>query len=144
MICTMATEVYELALYLHLARASETRQQMLVRDRLLVIAASIAVDEGLPLIAACCRQKILDHNPGHLVRRWRPGVDANSDPDFQTFLKQMRRRYPREKAEQMLASLGLDMARERETYYSDNEYAAALLGVTPKQLQSRFGNAEAG
>ena len=40
MICTMATEVYELGLYLHLVRASESRQQMLVRDRLLVIAAS--------------------------------------------------------------------------------------------------------
>jgi hypothetical protein len=139
----MATEVYELALYLHLARASESRQQMLVRDRLLVIAASIAVDEQLPLIAACCRQRILDHNPGHLVRRWQPTEEANNDPDFQTFLKQMRRRYPREKAEQMLASLGLDMARERETYYSDYEYAAALLGATPEQLQSRFGNAGA-
>jgi hypothetical protein len=112
---------------------------MLVRDRLLVIAASIAVDEQLPLIAAFCRRKILDHNPGHLVRRWEPIVGANNDPDFQTFLKQMRRRYPREKAERMLVSLGLDMARERETYYSDYEYAAALLGATPEQLQSRFG-----
>jgi hypothetical protein len=41
-------------------------------------------------------------------------------------------------------ALGLDMARERETYFSDYEYAAALLGATPEQLQHRFGHTEAG
>jgi hypothetical protein len=31
------------------------------------------------------------------------------------------------------------MAHERETYYSDNEYAAALLGTTPSELEKMFG-----
>jgi hypothetical protein len=132
--------VYELGLYLHLARASESRRQLLVRDRLLVIAAALAVTEQLPVIAAYCRWKILDHNPGHLVRRWQTMAAAVEDDAFQTFLKQMRRRYPREKAEQMLDALGLDMARERETYYSDYEYAAALLGEAPRDLEDRFGD----
>ena len=39
-----------------------------------------------------------------------------------------------EKAERMLSSLGIEMARERDTYYSDREYAAALLGVSPHVL----------
>jgi hypothetical protein len=138
----MAEGVHELAVYLHLARASESRRQMLVRDRLLVISAATALAVGLPQIADCCRERILAHNPGHLVRRFPTMRDAMEDESFRTFLKQMRRRYPREKAEQMLESLGLDMARERDTYFSDNEYAAALLGTTPQELTERFGDPE--
>ena len=134
----MSDGVYDLALYLHLARASEVRRQMLVRDRLLVIVASLAEAERLPLIAACCRHKVLQHNPGHLLRHWPTVSEAAEDNLFTTFLKQMWRRYPREKAEQMLAALGLDMARERETYYSDFEYAASLLGTTPDELTEQF------
>ncbi len=139
MIWSMSTGVYDLGLYLHLARASEVRRQLLVRDRFLVIVAALAVEQELPLIAAHCREKILEHNPGHLLRHW-PSVPAAIEDDlFTTYLKQMRRRYPREKAEQMLASLGLEMARERDTYYSDFEYAAALLGSTPEELTAKFG-----
>ncbi len=34
----------------------------------------------------------------------------------------------------MLDSLGIELGRERESYYSDYEYAAALLGTTPDQI----------
>jgi len=132
----------ELGLFLHLARASELRRQPMVRDRLLVIAAAIAAERGLSQIAAFCRHKVLKHNPGHLLRRW-PNVETAADDEaFQTYVRQMRRRYAREKAEQILSSLGIEMGRERQTYYTDHEYAAAILGTTPEALEDMFGTAE--
>ena len=40
-----------------------------------------------------------------------------------------------EKAEQLLQSLDIDAESERRAYYSDYEYAAALLGTTPAALE---------
>jgi hypothetical protein len=135
----MSRPVDLLGLYLHLARASEQRRRPLVRDKLLLLAGVIAARMELPHIAALCRQRILEHNPGHMVRRWPTLGDALEDDDFLHLLRQAQRRYPLEKAERMLVTLGIDMAREREAYYSDNEYAAALLGVTPAELEKMFG-----
>ncbi|MCU0875699.1 MAG: hypothetical protein MUE50_25485 [Pirellulaceae bacterium] len=61
------------------------------------------------------------------------------DPDFLSILRTIQRRYPQEKAERLLASLGIERGLERETYFDDEEYAAALLGTTPAELQRLFG-----
>jgi hypothetical protein len=135
----MSEPVDLLGLYLHLAQASQRRQRPHVRDRLLVIAGVIATRMDLEPIAAFCRHVILQHNPHHLLKRWPTLADAMQDDGFQHFLKQLQRRYPQERAERMLSSLGIDMARERQSYYSDTEYAAALLGQTPQSLQDMFG-----
>lgn len=128
-----------LGVYLHLARASELRRRPQVRDRLLILAGAVAARRGLARVAAYCRHRVLEHNPHHLVGNW-PGLEeALQDPDFQFFLRQLLRRYPQEKAERMLSSLGIDMARERATYYSDEEYAAALLGASTDELDRMFG-----
>lgn len=137
----MYEAVNRLAMYLHLARASEARQRLHVRDRLLVIAAVLAARGGLPRIAAYCRRRILEHNPQHLIQRWDSVFDAAGDPEFAHFLRHIERRYPPEKAEQMMESLGLTLGHERQTYYSDEEYAAALLGVTADELEEMFGSA---
>ena len=63
---------------------------------------------------------------------------ALDDSDFLHFLKQVQRRYPQERAEQMMEELEIEMGRERETYFSDEEYAAALLNVTPQKLEEMF------
>lgn len=131
-----------LATYLHLARASQQRRQPLVRDRLLVLSADLAARMGLKQIAAYCRHQILKHNPGHLLHRWEVVEDALGNERFHALVGQLRRRYPWEKVEQMLASLGIDRAHERETYYSDLEYAAALLGTSPEELDRLFGSDE--
>ena len=39
----------------------------------------------------------------------------------------------------MLVQLGIHMARERAAYYTDEEYAAALLGTTIDELTLLFG-----
>ena len=81
----------------------------------------------------------LAHNPRHLIGRW-PTIDtALSDADFLCFLKQLQRRYPQERAERLLQSLGIELAQERNAYFSDYEYAAALLGTTPDDLNREFG-----
>ena len=79
------------------------------------------------------------HNPRHMLRRWPNMGEALLDEDFQSHLKQLRRRYPCEQVERMLDSLGIQMARERDTYFSDIEYAAAILGTTTDALDEMFG-----
>jgi recombinational DNA repair ATPase RecF len=93
--------------------------------------ASICIWRGP---AAYCRRRILEHNPRHLLRRWPSLEEALRQDDFQHLLRQVQRQYPLEKAERMLAELGIDMARERAAYFSDEEYAAALLGISDENL----------
>ena len=139
MIEVMSKPIEILGLYLHLAEASQRRQRPHVRDRMLLIAAMIAARMQLPRISAYCRREILIHNPRHLIGRWPQVEDAIQHPDFLHLLKSVQRRYPQEKAERLLDNLGIERGRERDTYYSDEEYAAALLGSTLDQLEQMFG-----
>jgi hypothetical protein len=59
--------------------------------------------------------------------------------DFLALLKQIQRRYPLEKAETLLDNLGIELANERDAYFTDQEYAAALLGESLESLRERFG-----
>lgn len=135
----MANSVDHLGIYLHLARASDQRRRPMVRDRLLIMAGAIAAEMHLDTVAAYCRHQVLQHNPRHLVRRWPTLSAALDDEDFKSHRAQLKRRYPREKAEQMLDSLGIQLANERDTYFSDFEYAAAIMGTTPDALDEQFG-----
>jgi hypothetical protein len=134
----MADPGYLLSIYLHLAQASQRRRRPHVRDRLLVLVAAIAATVGLARLADYCRHLILEHNPHHLVGRWPTVLEAMETEDFHAYLRQVQRRYPQEKAERMLDSLGIELGRERESYYSDYEYAAALLGTTPDEIDAQL------
>ena len=138
----MSSSVEQLGIYLHLARASDQRRRPLVRDRLLILAGAIAADIELDAVAACCRHPVLLHHPHHLLRQWPTLTAALNTEDFRCHLSQLFRRYPQEKAEQMLESLGIQLANERDTYFSDFEYAAAILGTTPDALDEQFGQSE--
>ena len=140
MIGCMSEPSYLLSIYLHLAAASGRRRRPHARDRLLLLAGCVAARMGLAPVAANCRHLVLDHNPNHLVRRWDTIGEALHDEDFLCLLKQIQRRYPQEKAERMIQSLGIELGNERAAYYSDLEYAAALMGTTPEQLQQQFGS----
>ena len=134
----MSDELNTLGIYLHLARASELRRRPLVRDKMLVLAGMLAADAGLAPVAACCRQRILAHNPGHLISHYPDLSTARADERFQGYLRRLRRNYSRERAEHMLHSLGIEIAGERATYFTDYEYAASLLGTTPEALDAAF------
>ena len=123
-----------LGVYLHLARASEMRLQPMVRDKLLVLAGVQDEAMGLAPISALCRYKVLAHNGRHMLRHWPTLEVALDDERFQTYLKQLTRRYSKEKAEHMLHSLGIELGRERELYANDLEYAAALLDTQPDAI----------
>jgi hypothetical protein len=132
-----------LGIYLHLARASEARRRPLVRDKLLVLAGVVAAERGLAPLAAYCRLRVLSSNRGHLVGHHPTLADALEDERFQRYLARLRTHYSQERAEYMLSSLGIDMARERAAYFDDYEYAAALLGTTREALESQLAAAEA-
>jgi Mg-chelatase subunit ChlI len=128
-----------LGVFLHLARASQQRVRPHVRDRLLVIAASQASRLELARVAAHCRHLVLVHNPQHMIGNYATVAEALEDSDFLHLLKQLQRRFPQEQAERMLVSLGIEQGREWETYFSAEEYAAALLSETPQSLAERYG-----
>ena len=130
----MLYTVNALGIYLHLSQANQRRGQLYARDRMLVLAGEIAARMDFHELAAYCRSVILENNPRHIIRRWSSFSEAILDEDFETFAKQVWRRYPQEKAERLLSSFGLQMANERDAYYTDEEYAAAILGKTPDQL----------
>ena len=134
----MDSNIKLLGLYLHLAKAAGIRQQLHVQDKLLIIAGIIAVRLELLTVAACCRHEVLKHNKQHLIGRWHDLSTALPEDDFDSFLKQLQRRFPQEKAEQMLVTLGIEMGHEWETYYSAEEYAASLLDTTVDQLQTIY------
>lgn len=127
---------------LHLARAAEQRRRPHVRDRLLLLAGSLSFRMGLDRISLYCRHQILEHNPWHMVRRWATFGEAHEDSDFLHLLRQVQRQYPPERVEQLLSQLGVERGAERDTYYSDEEYAAALLGTTPDLLRHLFDEKE--
>jgi hypothetical protein len=131
----------QLAIYLHLARAASYRLRPMVQVKLLLLAAIVAYQLRLLRICAACRTKMLELNRNHMMRRWPTIGDALDDPDFRHFLHQVERRYPLEKAEQMLEGLDIDAANERETYFTDEEYAASLLGVSVSSLE-KYGPAD--
>jgi hypothetical protein len=123
-----------LGMYLHLARVSQARRQPLVRDKLLILAGVQAEEMGLAQISALCRHKILAHNGRHLVRSWPTMNAALANDEFQTYLKQLKRRFSPEKIEHMVHSLGIELGRERDAYFDDCEYAAALLDTDPGSI----------
>lgn len=133
-----------LSQYLHLARASQQRNQRQVCDRLLVLSGCFATQLKLYRIAALCRKRVLEHNPGHMLRRWESVDEALANEDFHAFLRKLQRRYPRERVEHLLNELNILIAGERDCYYSDEEYAASLLGSSPEKLDDLFGEAPAG
>ena len=81
---------------------------------------------------------ILQHNHGHMFRRWENVEQATDTDDFRSHLKQLQRRFPPEKAEQMLQSLEIHIEGQRAAYYDDEEYAASIWGLTLAQLEEMF------
>lgn len=136
----MDSPVDLLGIYLHLARTAAQRKRPLVRDRLLVLAAAMAADLQLPAIAACCRARVLEHNPGHMLARWETVGEASDHEDFISLRRQLVRKYSPERAEQLTQSLRIEWKSERAAYYNDEEYAAALLGLTVADLVRQYGS----
>lgn len=136
----MSNSIEQLATYLLLSKELWHRLIMMDRDRLLVIAGAVASEMHLESIASYCRFQILEHNQGHMLRKYPSFAVAMSDPDFLFFLKQVRRRFPHERAETLLDEYGLSApAPSRQEFDSDEGYLCTLLGIERDWLRTTFG-----
>lgn len=139
MINPMVEIVKELVLYLRLAQAFKNKLQMPDRDRALVLAGTCAAILNMHSIDDFCRKIILQNNHGHMMRRWGSFAEAIRQEDFGIFLKQLRRRFPVERAETVLSQMNYECDVTRDDYESDEAFAAAVMGVDYEWLSENFG-----
>ena len=129
--------------YLQLARASERRGQPLVRDKLLLLAGVTALELDWDEISAECRQRILRHNPRHLIRRWPDLASASRTERFRSHQAQLRRKYSPEKAEHMLEELCILPSDGSGAGQSVRDHAAALVDSLDMAAERTAGHAGA-
>lgn len=127
-----------LATYLRLSFLLWKRHQLPDRDRLLLLSAVGACLLGLHRIAGYCRWLILKNNTGHMIGNWETVHLGLHNEEMHTLVRQVERRFPLERIENELSELGFIESRERETYFSDEEYMASILGVGQKWLRVNF------
>jgi hypothetical protein len=85
--------------YARLADVSQRKNQLLGRDKLLVLAAAAACRAGWLEVAARCRELVLEHNASHLFGNFATVPDALRSAEFAPFLKQLERLCGYERAE---------------------------------------------
>lgn len=95
--------------YVRLAALSQRKQQLGGRDKFLILAGAEACRAGWPEVAKRCRALVLENNPAHLLHRYTSIPEALQDEDFHTYLKQLERFCGLEKAEHLLAELGIEV-----------------------------------
>lgn len=139
MIVLMVEIVKELVLYLRLAQAFKQKLKMPDRDRALVLAGTCAAILDMKSIDDFCRKIILQNNHGHMIKRWSSFAEAIRMEDFGIFLKQLRRRFPIERAETFLHQMNYECDIVREDYDNDEAYAAAVMGIDYDWLTENFG-----
>jgi hypothetical protein len=93
--------------FAQLAAMSAQRGQSGGRDRFLVLAGIAATRAGWPAVAARCHHLVAAHAPRHLLNRYASMADALRDPDFEPFCRQLRRFCSSERAEHLLAEMGI-------------------------------------
>jgi hypothetical protein len=96
--------------YVRLAEVSQRKNQLLGRDKLLVLAAAAACRAGWLDVAERCRQRVLENNPSHLLGSYATIAEALRNDDFAPFLKQLDRLCGYERAEFLVEDLGLTPA----------------------------------
>jgi len=114
--------------YAKLAEISAQKEQIVGRDKLLVLAGASACRAGWPDVAQRCRELILANNAVHLIGKHATFADALRSPDFEPFLKQRERLCSYERAEHLLRGVNLDPSLpESEHDTSAGEFALKLL-----------------
>jgi hypothetical protein len=94
--------------YVKLADVSQRKQQLIGRDKLLVLAAAAACRAGWIEVGQRCRQLVLEHNPAHMIGTYPTAADAVRSSDFTPLLNQLERMCGYERAEFLINELGLE------------------------------------
>lgn len=112
---------------------------MLDRDRALVIAGTCAALMQMKSIESFCRALILQNNRGHMIGKWESFSDAIEDGDYQLLLRKVRQKLSEDKARELLTELEYDCQVRKEHCKTNEEFAAAVLGVDVDWLSENFG-----
>ena len=94
--------------YVRLADVSQRKQQLIGRDKLLVLAAAAACRAGWIDVGQRCRELVLEHNPAHLIGTFPTAADAVRSSEFTPLLNQLERMCGYERAEFLVSELGLE------------------------------------
>jgi hypothetical protein len=121
----MPTADQSIRVYSELATLCDRQGQPQVRDRFLVLAADAALSAGRAEEAERLRQRLLQHNPHHLLKPYASFAEAMAAPDVQSYVSALRRSHPFDAAEQLLQTLRKDAG---EPVYADEppELATAV------------------
>jgi hypothetical protein len=95
----------DVSIYRELADLYQQQGQSQLRDRFLLLAALAAHESGNASEADRLRQRLLQHNPHHLIKPFSNFAEAMRSPDVQTYVRDLKQSYPPETAQQMLAGL---------------------------------------
>ena len=88
--------------YCRLARVSHEKQQIIGRDRFLVLAGRAACLAGWVEVAERCRELVLASNPHHLLSRDATFPEALREPDNGKYFAKLQAFCPFEQAEHLL------------------------------------------
>ena len=103
------------------------------------MAATCAAALKMKPPAEFCCQLILQNNQGHMLRNYPSFFDAIEDPDFEFYLRQIRRKLDPEQAESQILLLRYRCDVKPSDYKTKSEYAAAVRGVDSKWIKDHFG-----
>jgi hypothetical protein len=101
----MISQEQRVRVYVEIADAYERRGQGQMRDRFLVLAADAALSSGQPPEADKLRRRLLIASPHHLLKPYASFAQAIEAPDFLAYVQDLRRNYPPQAAEELLATL---------------------------------------
>ena len=122
--------------FVKLAGVSQSREQLGPRDKFLVLAGVAASRDHTryPAVAARCRELLLSNNPSHLMKRYETFEQALAVDEFQSYLRQLSRFCPYEKAEHLLSQLEISTELPKiSAKLSAADYALLLLGHSPSR-----------
>lgn len=120
--------------YLLLAEAAGTRERPFVRNRILSAALMVAWKANKPATAEACRRSIIAQNPGHLLNHWANVADAVVDDEFILLAEAMGRKYPVERVEQLLQTLGIERTSAIDRSGSKEALVAQILQIDPASI----------
>lgn len=102
----MATvENKQVRVFRELASSFAQQGQDQLRDRFLVLAADAAREFNRADEAEVLRQRLLEHNPHHLLKPFASFEEAMQSEDVRSYVEGLRKKYPFDDSEQLLAEM---------------------------------------
>lgn len=113
-------------IYQQVAEAYQTQGKYQERDRFLVLALDAAQNCGQTSLAEQLRKRLLELNPNHLIKPYPSSAAALQSPNFITYVSQLRKNFPANKAQSLLQELGGPViSRPKRTMLDESSFPTA-------------------